>query len=290
MSQTEFFMMDQQTSRTNRGWVRVLWMGLLAFAVGLILLILTGNPILFPTVVLIGNFTIPIAYVAFFYERRYMSRLNMSTTSKSFLYGGVLGVFAAALLEPLFIGDLTFLSAFQVGLIEEFAKILCILVIARRLRHDLELDGLILGAAAGMGFAASESHGYSFVAFLGSSGNLSTAVAMTLFRGILSPIGHGTWTAILASVLFREADARRFRITLPVVGAYILVSVLHGLWDGLPLAIAAFLSGGYFIFLGQVFVGIVGFYILWRRWQEGKRTQIKKMAAPEAAMPEIKDA
>ncbi len=289
MAQSNFFMMDRQTARTNHGWIRVLWTGLLAFGVGIILLVFTGNPIIFPVVVLIGNFTVPVAYVAFFYERRYLSRLNMPTTAKSFLYGGVLGVFAASLLEPVFVSHLTFFSAFQVGLIEEFAKILCILVIARRLRRDLELDGLILGAAAGMGFAASESFGYSFVAFLGSSGSLSTAVAMTLFRGLLSPVGHGTWTAILASALFRNADAARFRIGLPVIGAYILVSVLHGLWDGLPLAIAVFFSAGYFNFIGQVVVGVVGSYILWRRWQEAKRTQIQKIAAPGYAMPEIKD-
>jgi protease PrsW len=289
MASGKFFMLDQQTEHSRKGWWRVLWIGLLAFWAGISLFIITGNPIIFPTVVLIGNFTVPVAYVAFFYERRYLSRLNMPTTAKSFLYGGVLGVFAAALLEPVFVDNLSLLSAFQVGLIEEFAKIPGILVIARRLRRDLELDGLILGAAAGMGFAASESLGYSFVAFLGSHGNLSTAVGMTLFRGILSPIGHGTWTAILASVLFREADPRRFRLTLPVLGAYILVSVLHGLWDGLPLAISAFFSSGYYLVLGQVFVGIVGFYALWRRWQEAKRTQMKKISAPKNAMPQIKD-
>jgi RsiW-degrading membrane proteinase PrsW (M82 family) len=99
-----------------------------------------------------------------------------------------------------------------VGLIEEFAKILGVLVIARHRRHDAELDGLILGAAAGMGFASMESSGYAFVAFLRSGGNLSLMVAVTLLRGILSPVGHGTWTAILASVLFRESAAGRFRI------------------------------------------------------------------------------
>ena len=31
---------------------------------------LTGNPNLFPTVALLGNFLVPVSYVAFFYERR----------------------------------------------------------------------------------------------------------------------------------------------------------------------------------------------------------------------------
>ena len=72
--------------------------------------------------------------------------------------------------------------------------------------------GLILGAAAGMWFAALESMGYAFTAFLSSQGSLSATVNMTLLRGILAPIGHGTWTAILASVLFREGSAGHFRI------------------------------------------------------------------------------
>lgn len=89
---------------------------------------------------------------------------------------------------------------------------------ARRRRHDSELDGLILGAAARMGFAALESNGYAFSAFLRSGGSLSLTVAVTLLRGLLSPVGHGTRTAILASVLFRESAAGRFHINRKVQG------------------------------------------------------------------------
>ncbi len=265
--------------RRTGGWWRVLLTGLVAFFLGLTVLLLTGNPILFPTVVMIGSFTVPVTYVAFFYERRHMSRLTMPTTTKSFLYGGVLGVFAAALLEPVFVGQLNFFNAFLVGLIEEFAKILGVLVIARRRRHDLELDGLILGAAAGMGFASIESNGYAFTAFLGSGGNLSIAVGLTLLRGLLSPVGHGTWTAILASVLFREGESGRFRINRRVLGAYLTVSILHGLWDGLPIVISALISPGFYILIGELFVGAIGLFILWRRWQEAKRLQLENVAA-----------
>ncbi len=53
----------------------------------------------------------------------------------------MLGVFAASLLEPLFIGSLDFTTAFVVGLIEEFAKILGILVIAPEpMTANLEYD------------------------------------------------------------------------------------------------------------------------------------------------------
>ena len=124
------------------------------------------------------------------------------------------------MLEPIFIRRLTFESAFEVGLIEEFAKILGVIVVARHHRHDSEIDGVILGGAAGMGFAALESSGYVFTAFVQSGGSLSALVIVTLLRGLLSPFGHGTWTAILASVLFREGRPDRFRINRALIAAY----------------------------------------------------------------------
>jgi RsiW-degrading membrane proteinase PrsW (M82 family) len=216
--------------------------------------------------------------VAFFYDHRHMSRLTVPSIVQGFVYGGVLGVLAASILEPLFIRQLDFVSTFEVGLIEEFVKILGVLVIARRRRHDAEMDGLILGAAAGMGFAALESNGYSFSAFLASGGSLSLAVYVTLLRGVLSPIGHGTWTAILASVLFRESRDGHFRVNFKVIGAYLTVVILHGLWDGLPGVIGAITGSGLDVFIGQSLVGLVGFLFLWWRWREALRLQAAEMA------------
>src|ERR671935_2424549 len=197
--------------KTNAWW-QVLLLGLGLFLLSVVVFALTGDPNLFPTVALIGNFLVPVSYVAFFYERRHMSQVTLVSTARAFFYGGVLGVFAAALLEPVFIRRLTFESAFEVGLIEEFAKILGVLVVARHHRHDSEIDGVLLGGAAGMGFAALESSGYVFTAFVDSGGSLSALVLVTLLRGLLSPVGHGTWTAILASVLFREGRPASFRL------------------------------------------------------------------------------
>jgi protease PrsW len=215
-----------------------------------------------------------VSYVAFFYERRHMSQVTPVSTARAFFYGGVLGVFAAALLEPVFIRQLTFVSAFEVGLIEEFAKILGVLVVARHHRHDSEIDGVILGGAAGMGFAALESSGYVFSAFVQSGGSLSILVLVTLLRGLLSPVGHGTWTAILASVMFREGLPQRFRIDRAVIGAYLTVSILHGLWDGLPPLVAALTGPGLDVFLTQGAIGAAGLIILWSRWREAVRREL----------------
>jgi RsiW-degrading membrane proteinase PrsW (M82 family) len=261
-----------QDTRHVGSWIHVLWVGIILFILGVVIFGITGNPNLFPTVVLLGNFLVPVAYVTFFYQRRHLSRVDLPTTARAFLYGGVLGTFAAALLEPIFVGSLTPVSVFVVGLIEEFAKILGVLVVARRREHDAEIDGLVLGAAAGMGFAALESTGYAFTAFLSSRGSLSALVVVTLLRGVLSPVGHGTWTAILASVLFRESG-RRFRIDADVLRTYVLVAVLHGLWDGLPIVISAFLSSGLDVFIGQALVGLTGLLVLRHQWREAVRRE-----------------
>jgi RsiW-degrading membrane proteinase PrsW (M82 family) len=279
MTQLNGMQLTRSKPGVANSWWRVFLIGLLFYALVLIALIFTGNPNLFPTLVMIGNFLVPVTYVAFFYDRRHLSRISLPTIAQGFVYGGILGVLAASLLEPFFVRRLDLVTVFIVGLIEEFAKILGVLVIARRRRHDAEMDGLILGVAAGMSFAALESTGYAFTAFLGSGGSLSVTVSVTLLRGILSPLGHGTWTGILASVLFRESEAGRFHLNRKVIGAYLTVSILHGLWDGLPGVVSILLSPGLDVFVGQVVVGAIGLFILWRRWREARRLQEEALAA-----------
>ena len=197
----------------------------------------------------------------------------MVTCALTFLYGGLLGVFAAAILEPIIIHRMSFSTPFFIGLIEEFAKVLGVLLIARHHRHGSEMDGIILGAASGMGFAALESLGYGFTAFLRSGGSLSATVTVTLLRGLLSPLGHGTWTAILVSVIFHESDGQHYHFNLKVLAAYLTVVVLHGLWDGLPMVISTLVGQGIDVLIGQLFVGAVGLLILFWRWREAQRLE-----------------
>ena len=70
-------------------------------------------------------------------------------------------------------------------------------------------------------------------------------------KGLLSPVGHGAWTAILASVMFRESGPNRFRLDRAVLGAYLTVVVLHGLWDGLPQLVGTMTDPSGFVCGGQ---------------------------------------
>lgn len=276
-------MSDSLETPKTASWWRILLIGFGLFLLSILVFAITGNPNLFPTVALLGNFLVPVSYVAFFYERRHMSQITVVSTARAFFYGGVLGVFAAALLEPVFVTRMTFLSSFEIAVIEEFAKILGVLVVARHHRHDAEIDGILLGGAAGMGFAALESSGYVFTAFIESGGSLSALVIVTLLRGLLAPVGHGTWTAILASVMFREGAPNNFRINAAVIGAFVTVVVLHGLWDGLPPVIDALTGSGTDVLIGQGVVGLAGLVILWFRYREAVRRNPYWPPAPAVA-------
>jgi len=270
--------MEGNIRKMRYKWWKLLIIGSILYALGLIVLVLTRNTNLFPAIVMLGNFLIPVIYVAFLYQKRTLSNVSMPMTVSGFFYGGFLGVFAAAIIEPIFIHKFNFSTAIFVGMIEEFVKILGVLVIFRNRNHDLSLDGLIIGAAAGMGFAALESSGYAFTTFLNSGGSLSSTVYITLLRGVLSPLGHGTWTAILATVLLRESAPRKFRLNLRVIGAYISVVVLHGLWDGIPFIIGMFTSYARAALIGEGVIGALGVVILIRLWFIAKKQARERLA------------
>lgn len=262
---------DHKKIKKRRFWFKILLIGFAIYISTIVAFTTTSNPNLFPTMALVGNFLVPVSFVAFFYERRNRFSISMASTALCFLFGGILGTVAAAILEPYFINQLSFSTSFIVGLIEESTKLIGVLLVAKRGKHTSGLDGMILGAAAGMGFAAFESTGYVFTDFLQSGGNLSEAVALTLLRGVVSPVGHGTWTAILASTLFSESGYYGYNVNRKVITAFMTVIILHGLWDGIPFALNAVIPSFHSVLTGQLAVGIFGLVILYMRWKAARK-------------------
>jgi protease PrsW len=262
-------------SRIGRGWLRALLIGAGLFIVSSIVMLLTQNPNLYPTVILIGNFLVPVVFVAFLYDHQHLSALSADTIASSFCLGGILGVLGAAVLESLLIPapanptrGLTLGGAMAVGLIEEGCKIAVVAFLARRMQHTSEMDGLLLGGAVGMGFAALESTGYAFTAFLLSQGHITASIVSTVIRGLFAPFGHGIWTGILGAVLFHASKPHRFRITPLLIITYLFVSLLHGLWDGLSNTFFLIIPPGIPLSLTTVVLSIIGvsvFTTLYRR-------------------------
>jgi RsiW-degrading membrane proteinase PrsW (M82 family) len=282
-------------------WLVVFGGGLLLWILAVITTAITGNPALVPTVILLGSFLVPVTAVVWNFDHEADSALSGQRVAYAFIAGGVLGTVAASLLESWLVQDglLTYLG---VGFIEEFVKLAALVAFAVGLASYTTRDGLVLGAAVGFGFAALESAGYAFVAlFSGQDGaSLASLVGTEILRGMLAPIGHGLWTAILGAVLFRAASrSGRLRVTWGLVGAYLLVSLLHALWDsmhGIAILVTVLLTATQqqlsvlahgvvptvtteqvalfilFEFGGMLLVALIGIAVLlgiWRRWVRG---------------------
>ena len=219
-------------------WLRMFAIGLLLWVATVVVAALTGNTNLIPTIVLLGSFLVPVTAVVWYMDHYRDQILSPQRVLYAFVVGGVLGVLGASILESWLLSD-GLLVYVGVGLIEEGCKLLALVLIAWRLPRYITRDGVVLGAAVGFGFGALESSGYAFNSLIVPYGHvvvlsLPRLVATELLRGVLAPAGHGLWTAIFGGILFRASgNARHPRITLGVVGAYLLVSLLHAFWDSM---------------------------------------------------------
>jgi RsiW-degrading membrane proteinase PrsW (M82 family) len=233
--------------RTHRHgwWWKALLAGTALWVVTIVVTVLTSNVNLIPTLILLGSFLVPFSVVLFAAER-ISGSFSGAQLMVAFFVSGVLGVLGASLLEANLSQSIwTFLA---VGFIEELVKGLLLALVGRGLVPKTASQGALLGSVVGAGFAAFESAGYAFTATLAPGGlNLIGLLQTEVLRAVLTPLGHVLWTAVLGAAIFAAArDGARYRYTWGVLGAYVGVSVLHGLWDsmgGISSLVAVVVSG-----------------------------------------------
>jgi protease PrsW len=228
-------------------WALIFLTGLVMWSATVLVTFTTGNANLIPAIILVGSFLIPVTFVAYAFGRadRVITAQRIFT---AFVCGGLLGVLGASILEAAFLRQPVGLAWVGVGLVEEAVKLAALWLIARRLPRYTMRDGIVLGAAVGFGFAAFESAGYAFNALFTPGGlALMNLVETEGLRGILTPLGHGLWTAILGAALFRAAGSHgRLRLRGAVLGWYAVVALLHGFWDasqGIAVWLTLLLTG-----------------------------------------------
>ncbi|MGZ3681778.1 MAG: PrsW family glutamic-type intramembrane protease [Ktedonobacterales bacterium] len=278
----------------KRYW-RIFLLGIIAYILVAQVLYATANLHLVPLVLLLASAVVPVTFVMFCWEQNALADMPLGVVGVTFMLGGVVGLTIAAVLEPALLpasGGITLQIAILIGLCEETAKIVCVLWFLRDKRLHSELDGLILGAAAGMGFAALETAGYGFVAFLrafvaqlAASQSLPASQATLLaieagatqmnyqlvIRMALAIFGHGVWTAIVAAAIWRERGQSTFRLTWGVIVAFAIAVGLHALWDWSPLAsllptttdplVALVVIFGWFLIVGLLGLFILRFFL-----------------------------
>ena len=165
-----------------------------------------GNIHTYPGLMVIGAFMVPLAALVFFFELNTPKNISFFNIIKYFLVGGVASIVMTLLLNEFFSGERNeWLDATLTGIIEEIAKLAIVaFLIWRNKNAKYALNGLLIGAAVGAGFAAFESAGYAFRIFLnnliGTGLNFDVAYSEMIdnivLRAVLALGGHVVWAAM----------------------------------------------------------------------------------------------
>jgi len=265
----------------RRRWLHILLSGLVLLYLVERTLIATQNPNYIPSAILLGAFLVPVTFTAYLYERLPDWEVPLPLIAVCFVWGGVLGTVAAGALEYDMVRALGFLPNLGIGLIEEGTKLIIPLGLYFVGRYRSEADGMILGVATAMGFAAFETMGYGLTSLLASQGNLGTLDGVLFARGLTSPVGHAAWTGLVCAVLWRERlKVGHMVFNWRIGGAFLTAVTLHALWD----TTYSFCGGTLGRFIGAAVLGLpvalVGMTLLIQRVREAQR-QVEVVSTPD---------
>ena len=223
------------------------------------------NPNLVPGLMFIGSFAVPVSTLIFFLEMNAPRNISVFMVMALAFLGGVTSLFIALILFD----KLDFLSnimhASAAGIIEESAKVLVVvLIVGRFTRYKWVLNGLLFGAAIGMGFAAFESAGYAY-----RSESFDGMIDNLILRGLLSPFMHIVWTANASAALWLVKGDRKFSWNMLGDMRFLRVlfssMILHMIWNAdftiLPIPIL--------IDIKYPILGVIAWIICFRLVQAG---------------------
>jgi RsiW-degrading membrane proteinase PrsW (M82 family) len=161
----------------------------------------------------------------------------------AFLWGAVVAVFLALIFNSAAWSIFTLASDSDTGdiltaviaapLVEESAKglfVLLVLVFKRR-SIDGVLDGLVLGALVGLGFAMTENITYFGVTY--RENGADQLGALFVIRSVINGMGHAVWTSFTgAAVGWARARHGRgvLRAIVPPLG-WACAVIGHGVWN-----------------------------------------------------------
>ncbi len=170
-----------------------------------------GNTIIL-ILVLIGAAFIPsLIYMVWVRNTEKYGKVSWTNTAKMFVWGAIIAVIMAVLLSLIFINvlsidylqreyeplqDPTVMTLIIVcviaPIVEEFTKVVGLLTIKDSI-YELE-DGLVLGAATGLGFAATENLLYESSALFQQG--VQAFIIVVILRSVASTLLHGSASAL----------------------------------------------------------------------------------------------
>lgn len=201
--------------------------------IGLVALLgIFRNILAYPGIVFIGALMIPFSLLVFFWEVNAPRNINIFDVVKIFFLGGISSLLMTMILDTVVsIRDVDYNGAVIIGITEEMAKFIVVAYFLRGSERKYILNGLLLGAAIGSGFAVFETAGYIFA--YGSEIRAMMSIIYT--RGILAFGGHIVWAAISGAALVMVKEDNRLKIkyilNIKFLKYFVTAIGLHAIWD-----------------------------------------------------------
>jgi RsiW-degrading membrane proteinase PrsW (M82 family) len=240
---------------------------------------------LVPGLILMGTSTVPLATLILFFELNTPRNISFYRLVVLVGFGGIISMFISLIGYDL--GHLNWLGASSAGIIEEVGKLAALILIVRTSRYKYILNGMLFGAAVGTGFAIFESAGYALRVLADGHGSRAMMDTIAL-RGLLAPLMHIAWTAMVGAALWRVKQDQR--ITLQTLlnprfyKVLFLAMFLHMAWN------LHFRNSGAFDFFKEILLGAAAWFIIWGLVQQGLhqvRDEQRKLLVVENLLPDV---
>jgi len=214
-----------------------------------------------PGLNIIGSFAVPFSLLIFFWEMNAPRNISIYEITKMLFVGGAASLVMTLILFTFFpVYDLDFAGAIIVGIVEEVGKLAVIVYFIHKLRAKFILNGLLIGAAIGAGFAAFESAGYAFN--YGSHFGEVAMLNLIFTRAWMSVGAHVVWSAIAGAAFVyakgeKSVAADQF-LDAKFLKLFAVPVILHAVWD-MPLY---FLHDFYLLFIVLIVIAWVFIFTL----------------------------
>ncbi len=215
---------------------RVLFMCLITYVLLYICFDFFGNGNALPGMIFIGALAVPLSCLVFFMEVNVPRNISFYEVLKVFFIGGGASLVVTLILFT-FISPgetLDYAGATIVGIVEEIAKFAVVAYFIKKNKEvNFVLNGILIGAAVGAGFATFETAGYILNNGLQSGKEIMMIVLW--LRAVLAPGGHVAWAAISGGALLLVKRNQPFKMSQvfdkKFLGFFLLAIALHAIWD-----------------------------------------------------------
>lgn len=186
-------------------------------------------------IIMVGAFAVPFSGLVLFFELNAYHNISIYNVMKIFFVGGALSLLVTLVLYLVVPGaelnSFSLANALGIGFTEELGKALIVAYFVRQLNAKTILNGVLIGAGVGAGFAVFETMGYD----LNSANSVASLLSEVFLRAWSAPGGHLVWAAIEGGGLLAAKRAKPFAWSQLVSGKFLPFFViswaLHAMWD-----------------------------------------------------------